>query len=95
MGKPDDGNGDLASLEVDQVLVGRVVSLENYGAYVALTPGIVGLVLIPEISWRRIRHPGDVLTVGEEARAKVLVANRGLRKVSLSIRGLLPSPHGG
>ena len=95
MGKPDDGNGDLDSLEVDQVVAGRVVGLEQYGAYVELAPDLVGLVLIPEISWSPVRHPGDVLKVGDEVRATVVVVNTSQRKVSLSIRRLLPPTRGG
>ena len=88
--EPDKDNRDVSGYTVGQTVVVRVVALEQYGAYVELEPGVVGLVLIPEIRWSPVRHPGDVLRVGDEVRAEVLVATCPQRKLSLSIKRLLP-----
>ena len=55
-------------------MVGRVVSLTNYGAFVELEPGVEGLVHVSEMSWtRRVRHPSKIVNVGDQV--EVLLYN--------------------
>jgi small subunit ribosomal protein S1 len=69
-------------------LEATVTRLENYGAWIE-SGGRVGLILIPEISWSRIRHPSEALSVGQQVTVKILnVAKDG--KFSASLREMHP-----
>ena len=66
---------------------GNVVSLAEYGAFIALEEGVEGLVHVSEMSWtRRVRHPSEILKVGEEVEAVVLGVDMGNRRISLGIK---------
>ncbi|MCK4658356.1 MAG: 30S ribosomal protein S1 [Phycisphaerae bacterium] len=68
-------------------LKGEVVNIMNYGAFVKLEPGVEGLVHISEMSWtRRINHPSEMLTVGEEIEIVVLDINKDKQEISLGIK---------
>ncbi len=63
------------------------VSLADYGAFVALEEGVEGLVHVSEMSWtRRLRHPSEILKVGDEVEAVVLGVDSGNRRISLGIK---------
>ena len=72
-------------------LDGVVASLKDFGAFVDLG-GAQGLVHVSEISHRRVEHPSDVLSEGQEVRVKVLKVEQGGRRISLSMRALEPDP---
>src|SRR5690606_26478712 len=61
----------LSSLQVDDIIKGTVKRLTDFGAFVDVG-GIDGLVHISELSWQRVEHPSDVLSVGDEIEVKVL-----------------------
>ena len=61
----------LASLEEDSVVKGTVVRITDIGAFVDIN-GIDGLLPISEISWQRIKHPSDVLTLGDTIEVKII-----------------------
>lgn len=66
---------------------GKVVSLAEYGAFVALEEGVEGLVHVSEMSWtRRVRHPSEILKVGEEVEAVVLGVDMSNRRISLGVK---------
>ncbi|AQT67677.1 30S ribosomal protein S1 [Anaerohalosphaera lusitana] len=72
---------------------GTVVNIMNYGAFVRLEEGIEGLVHISEMSWtKRISHPGDVVTLGEEIEVVVLDVNKDKQEISLGIKQLEANP---
>lgn len=74
-------------------VLGRVVSLIDYGAFVELEEGIEGLVHISEMSWtRRIKHPNRVVSEGEIIRCVVLNLDTDAKKVSLGIKQIEPNP---
>ena len=73
-------------------LEGTVTRLESYGAFVDIGSERDGLVHISQVTHEYIKHPEDVLTVGEPVRVKVLKVNRKKRQVDLSIKALLPPP---
>src|SRR5690606_16423259 len=65
---------------------GKVVRLEPFGAFVELAEGVEGLVHVSEIADRRIGHPREVLSVGQEVEVLVLEVDEKERRASLSIR---------
>lgn len=81
----------LAQLNPGETRSGRVASLTDYGAFVDVG-GVNGLVHLSELSWRRVRHPSDVVAVGDTVEVKVLDVKVKKRRVSLSIRQLTPDP---
>ncbi len=75
------------------VIKGRVVSLTDYGAFIELEKGIEGLIHISEMSWsQHIRHPSQLLTVGQEIDASVLKIEAEQKKISLGLKQLEPDP---
>ncbi len=75
---------------VGDVITGKVVRIVPFGAFVQLESGIDGLVHISQISAHRLEKVEDALRVGDEVEAKVLEVNPDKRKISLSIKALLP-----
>jgi small subunit ribosomal protein S1 len=70
---------------------GRVTSLADFGAFVNID-GADGLVHLSEISWEHIKHPNEVLKVGQEVQVKVISVDKEKKRIGLSIRQLLPDP---
>lgn len=81
----------IEKLEVGDIREGRVTSLADFGAFVNIN-GADGLVHISEISWDRIRHPGEVLKVGQEVKVKIISIDEEKRHIGLSIRRLQEDP---
>lgn len=75
---------------VDDVVKVKIVSITAYGAFANLIEGIDGLIHISQIANKHIEKPQDVLSVGEEVEAKITDINYETKRVSLSIRALLP-----
>lgn len=73
---------------VDSVVLGKVVRLSKFGAFVELEPGVDGLVHISKISHNRIEDPAEVLTIGEEVKAKILSVDEENKRISLSIKDI-------
>ena len=74
-------------------IIGRVVSLTDYGAFVELEEGIEGLIHVSEMSWtRKIRHPSKVVSVDEEVEAVVLDIRPENRRISLGMKQVVPNP---
>ncbi|WP_234945933.1 30S ribosomal protein S1 [Caldanaerobius fijiensis] len=81
----------LKNLQVGQVVKGVVKSLTEYGAFVDIG-GIDGLLRINEISWGRIKHPSDVLSIGDELEVYILNIDRENEKIALSLKKIIPNP---
>ncbi|MDO9546314.1 MAG: S1 RNA-binding domain-containing protein [Pelolinea sp.] len=81
----------IEKLEVGDVRTGRITSLADFGAFVNIN-GADGLVHLSEISWDRIRHPGDELKIGEEVKVEVISIDEEKRHIGLSIRRLQDDP---
>ncbi|RCS58507.1 30S ribosomal protein S1 [Parvibium lacunae] len=81
----------LANLGEGTVVKGIVKNITDYGAFVDLG-GIDGLLHITDLAWRRVRHPSEVLTVGQEIEAKVLKFDQDKNRVSLGIKQLGDDP---
>ncbi|HUG39091.1 MAG TPA: 30S ribosomal protein S1 [Longimicrobiales bacterium] len=74
-------------------VIGRVVSITNYGAFVELEKGVEGLVHVSEMSWtRNIKHPSQVATIGDEIEAVVLKVDRQEEKISLGMKQIEEDP---
>ncbi len=74
-------------------VTGSVVSLTDYGAFVELEPGVEGLIHISEMSWtRKVRHPSQVLSVGDVVEATVLEVEPQRKRISLSLKQVEPNP---
>jgi small subunit ribosomal protein S1 len=80
-----------STMQVGEVLSGKVRSLASYGAFVDVG-GIDGLLHISDISWSRIEKPEDVLTVGQEIQVKVLKIDPETRRISLGMKQLEAEP---
>lgn len=72
----------------DSIVLGKVVRLNDFGAFVELEPGVDGLVHISKISHNRIEHPSEALKIGEEIKAKILSVDEEKKRISLSIKDI-------
>lgn len=81
----------LSSLQEGAEVLGVVKNLTDYGAFVDLG-GVDGLLHITDISWKRIRHPNEVLKLGDEIKVKVLKYDRDKNRVSLGLKQLADDP---
>ncbi len=74
-------------------IVGRVMSVTDYGAFVEIEPGVEGLIHISEMTWsRRMKHPSKVVKAGDQVEAVVLEVKVRDRRVSLGIKQLEADP---
>ena len=81
----------MGSLVEGATVKGIVKNITDYGAFVDLG-GIDGLLHITDLAWRRVKHPSEVLTVGEEVEAKILKFDQEKNRVSLGIKQLGDDP---
>ena len=81
----------LSSLEEGQIVSGNVVRITDFGAFVDIN-GIDGLLPISEISWQRIKHPSDVLTLGDTIEVKIIKIDNELKRISLSLKRMGENP---
>lgn len=81
----------LSNLEEGQEVKGVVKNLTDYGAFVDLG-GVDGLLHITDMAWKRVKHPSEVVAVGDEIRVKVLKFDRERGRVSLGLKQLGEDP---
>ena len=81
----------LATLEEGQVVKGEVVRIADFGAFIDIN-GIDGLLPISEISWQRIKHPSDVISLGETIEVKIIKIDSELKRISLSLKRMGEDP---
>ena len=84
----------LDNLQEGSVVKGIVKNITDYGAFVDLG-GIDGLLHITDLAWRRVKHPSEVLEVGQEVEAKVLKFDQDKQRVSLGMKQLGEDPWNG
>ncbi len=80
-----------SGLNVDDVVEGVVMRFTDYGAFVDLG-GIDGLLHISEISWGKLKHPKEVLQIGDRVKVKILSMNEEKGKISLGLKQTTPEP---
>jgi small subunit ribosomal protein S1 len=83
--------GLLDTLGEDQTVIGRVKNITEYGVFVDLG-GLDGLLHITDMSWKRIRHPKELVSMGQELELKVLSFDKDNHKVSLGLKQLDSDP---
>ena len=81
----------METLQEGTVVTGIVKNITDYGAFVDLG-GIDGLLHITDLAWRRVKHPSEVLTVGDEVEAKILKFDQEKNRVSLGMKQLGDDP---
>ena len=81
----------LSTLGVGQHIEGVVKNITAFGAFVDLG-GVDGLIHKSELSWKRIHHPSEIVSVGEEIKIKVIKFNRENEKISLSLKQMTSDP---
>jgi len=81
----------LTELEEGQVIKGVVKNLADYGAFIDLG-GIDGLLHVTDISWKRVKHPSEVLGIGDEIEVVVLKIEKERGRVSLGLKQLVGDP---
>ena len=81
----------LSTLEEGQVVSGRVKNITDYGVFIDLG-GLDGLLHITDMSWKRIKHPREMVQLGDTLELKVLNYDRNEQKVSLGLKQLVPNP---
>jgi len=81
----------LTTLEENQIVEGIVKNLTDYGAFIDLG-GIDGLLHITDMSWGRVKHPSDILAVGDKVNVKVLKFDKEKERVSLGLKQIAPDP---
>ncbi len=81
----------IENLKEGETRTGRVSSIADFGAFVDIG-GADGLVHLSEISWSRVKHPSEILKVGDEVNVYVLSVNPTEKKIALSIKRTQPEP---
>lgn len=82
-----------ANLKVGDKVKGKVVLVQDYGAFVEVEPGVEGLIHVSEMSWSpRLRIAQDFLKVGDEVEAQILTLDREEKKMSLGLKQLVENP---
>ncbi len=82
----------VAGLGVGDTVEGTVARLTNFGAFVEIAPGVDGLVHISDMAHHRVRHPKDVVSVGDRVRVQVTNIDLERRRVGLSLKALAEDP---
>jgi len=81
----------MSTLEEGQIIKGKVKNITEYGVFVDLG-GLDGLLHITDMSWKRIKHPKEMVGLSDELELKVLNFDRDNQKVSLGLKQLVPDP---
>ena len=81
----------VASLAEGQVLEGTVKNITDYGAFVDLG-GVDGLLHVTDIAWRRVSHPTEVLSVGQQVTVQIIKVNQETQRISLGMKQLQTDP---
>jgi small subunit ribosomal protein S1 len=79
--------------KVDDIVKGKVTKLADFGAFIEIEEGIEGLAHVSELSWvKRIKHPREVIAIGDEVEVKILDYDLEQGRVSLGLKQVLPNP---
>ena len=79
-----------AQYPIDSVVTAKVVGMTAFGAFAQIIPGVDGLIHISQIANHRVEKPQDELQIGQEVEAKITAVDYERKRISLSIRALLP-----
>ena len=84
--QPDPWDGAIEKVREGEVISGKVVSIQQFGAFVEVLPGVEGLVHVSQLARSRVARPADAVSVGQEVRARIRKIDRERKRISLSIR---------
>ena len=90
----EDNKAVIERMQEGNIIKGVIKNITDYGAFVDLG-GIDGLLYITDLSWKRVKHPSELLTVGQEIEAKVLRFDQDKHRVSLGLKQLSNDPWDG
>lgn len=90
----EDNKAIFDRMQEGNIVTGVIKNITDYGAFVDLG-GIDGLLYITDLSWKRVKHPSEILTVGQEVEAKVLRFDQDKHRVSLGLKQLSNDPWAG
>lgn len=87
-----EARGELvASLEEGQIITGVVKNITDYGAFVDLG-GVDGLLHVTDMAWKRVGHPSEILSLGQQLQVKIIRFNRETQRISLGLKQLENDP---
>jgi small subunit ribosomal protein S1 len=89
---PDPWERFVQEVKVGDVVKGKVVSLKEFGVFVEIEEGVEGLIHISDLSWGYVKHPREVVKVGDIVEAKVLEIDPERRRISLGLKQIFPDP---
>lgn len=81
----------LSSLQPEERIQGKVTNITDFGVFVDLG-GLEGLIHVSELSWGRVRHPAEVVNVGDQVEVFVISVDRERQRVALSLKRMSPNP---
>jgi len=91
--KPDPWTDASSKYPLGKKVEGHIVNLTDYGAFVEIEEGVEGLIHISEMSWtKKIKHPSQVVSIGESVEAVVLNLDTESKRVSLGMKQVKPNP---
>ena len=91
LAEPGSRNELLQNLTAGECIPGTVTNVTDFGVFVDLG-GVEGLIHVSEISWGRVRHPGDVVRLGQPVQVYVINVDQDRARVALSLKRLYPNP---
>jgi len=91
LAEPGSRNELLQNLAAGECIPGTVTNVTDFGVFVDLG-GVEGLIHVSEISWGRVRHPGDVVRLGQPVQVYVIKVEQDRARVALSLKRLYPNP---
>ncbi|MGQ9747830.1 MAG: S1 RNA-binding domain-containing protein [Candidatus Caldatribacteriaceae bacterium] len=89
---PDPWESVEEKIAVGDIIKGRVVSLKDFGVFVEIEEGLEGLIHISDLSWGYVKHPREVVKVGDIVEARVLEMDKKKKRISLGLKQVFPDP---
>lgn len=89
---PDPWESVEEKIAVGEIIKGRVVSLKDFGVFVEIEEGLEGLIHISDLSWGYVKHPREVVKVGDVVEARVLEIDKKKKRISLGLKQIFPDP---
>jgi len=89
---PDPWDNVEERVKVGETIKGKVVSLKDFGVFVEVEEGVEGLIHISDLSWGYVKHPREVVKLGDIIEARVLEVDRGKKRISLGLKQVFPDP---
>jgi len=90
--KPDPWESVEEKMKVGDIVQGKVISIKDFGVFVEIEEGIEGLVHISDISWGYVKHPKEVVKVGDIVDARILDIDKEKKRLSLGLKQIHPDP---